>query len=405
MSSRPIVPDPALRRLLDEGYEVEVRHQHLLVHEVPYVSGDRRVKHGTLVCTYFENAGTILPPDNHQVWFTGDFPCFANGSPLSALVNENNKQELFKGCWIRHRFSNKPASASGFADHYSKMVHYVTLLSDQAKAIDAFADARTGRVIEAQPEESVFRYSDTASVRFEISMVSARLAIKKLGIVGVGGTGAYIFDQVAKTPVEEIHLFDGDEFLQHNAFRAPGAATVDELGERLPKTEYYRRRYDPMRRGIFSHPYHVDQSNLVELSDFDFVFVCVDKGFARALICAYLQSQKIKFIDVGMSIEMVPETLKLIGTCRVTLSTDVQKDHLTRYVPIVEDDQDALYRQNIQVADMNALNAVLAVMKWKQVYGFYHDDFRSHHETFSVGAPSLTRDVMTAMGPHETPAD
>lgn len=393
MSAKPTVPDPAMQHLLDDGYEVEVRNQHLMVHQVPYVATDRTVKHGSLVCTYVENAGTILPPDNHQVWFTGDFPCFANGTPLSALQNENTKQELFKGCWIRNRFSNKPDGASGFSDHFSKMVHYVTLLSDQARVVDPFADARTGRVIETQQEESVFRYPDTASVRAEISMISARLAIKKLAIIGLGGTGGYVLDQAAKTPVEEIHLFDGDEFLQHNAFRAPGAATVDELSKRMPKTEYFQRRYDPMRRGIFSHPYRVDETNINELADFDFVFLCVDNGEARTLICNYLQSNDIKFIDVGMSIEMVPETLKLVGTCRVTLSTDTQKDHFSRYVPMMEDDQNALYRQNIQVADMNALNAILAVMKWKQVYSFYQDDFLSHHQTFSVSAPCLTRDV------------
>ena len=395
MSAKPTVPDSAMQRLLDDGYEVEVRNQHLLLHHVPYVAADRIVKHGSLVCTYVENAGTILPPDNHQVWFTGDYPCFANGSPLNALQNEHSKQELFKGCWIRHRFSNKPDGASGFPDHYSKMVHYVTLLSDQAKVIDPLADARTGRLIETQQEESIFRYPDTASVRSEISMVSARLAIKKLAIIGLGGTGGYVLDQTAKTPVEEIHLFDGDEFLQHNAFRAPGAATVAELSARMSKTEYFQRRYDPMRRGIISHPYRIDESSINELADFDFVFVCVDDGKARALICNHLQSNNIKFIDVGMSIEMVPETRKLVGTCRVTLSTDTQKDHFSRYVPMMADDQDALYRQNIQVADMNALNAILAVMKWKQVFGFYQDDFLSHHQTFSVSAPSLTRDVTT----------
>jgi len=41
-------------------------------------------------------------------------------------------------------------------------------------------------------------------------------------------------DFIAKTPVREIRIIDGDEFLQHNAFRAPGAPTLDELRE-LPK--------------------------------------------------------------------------------------------------------------------------------------------------------------------------
>ena len=397
MSARPTVRDPALQRLIDDGYEVEIRQQHLLVHAVPYVAADRTVKRGTLICTFIENAGTILPPDNHQVWFTGEFPCLASGAQIGQIANENTTQQLFKGCWIQHRFSNKPEGAAGFTDHYSKMVHYVTLLSDQARAIDPLADARTGRVIEAEECQSVFKYSDTASARAEILMVSARLSVAKVAIVGLGGTGSYVLDQVSKTPVGEIHLFDGDEFLQHNAFRAPGAATVDELKRRMPKTKYFKQRYDPMRRGIESHEYNLDQTNVSELAGFDFVFICVDKGSARAIICSYLQTQDIRFVDVGMSIEMVHGTMNLVGTCRFTLSTPSQKEHIGRYVPMMEEADDELYRQNIQVADMNALNAILAVMKWKQVCGFYQDDFQSHHGTFSVSSQSLTRDVMTAV--------
>jgi hypothetical protein len=37
---------------------------------------------------------------------------------------------------------------------------------------------------------------------------------------GLGGTGSYILDLVSKTPVNEILLFDSDDFLQHNAFRS-----------------------------------------------------------------------------------------------------------------------------------------------------------------------------------------
>lgn len=43
---------------------------------------------------------------------------------------------------------------------------------------------------------------------------------ERVAIVGVGGTGSYILDMVAKTWVREIHLFDSDRFLQYNAFRS-----------------------------------------------------------------------------------------------------------------------------------------------------------------------------------------
>lgn len=38
-----------LKRLQDDGYEVEVRSDHLLLNHIPYVTENRNIKHGTLV--------------------------------------------------------------------------------------------------------------------------------------------------------------------------------------------------------------------------------------------------------------------------------------------------------------------------------------------------------------------
>ena len=71
-----------------------------------------------------------------------------------------------------------------------------------------------------------------------IAAVSAKLRRHRIAIVGLGGTGAYVLDLVAKTPVAEIHLYDGDVFLQHNAFRSPGAASVADLRSNLSKVDF-----------------------------------------------------------------------------------------------------------------------------------------------------------------------
>ena len=77
---------------------------------------------------------------------------------------------------------------------------------------------------------------------------------KKIAIIGLGGTGSYVLDLVAKTPVKEIHLFDGDTFLQHNAFRSPGAPSGEELRAKLPKVTYLKNAYGKMHTGIVAHP-------------------------------------------------------------------------------------------------------------------------------------------------------
>ncbi|MDZ7652346.1 MAG: ThiF family adenylyltransferase [Burkholderiaceae bacterium] len=86
-------------------------------------------------------------------------------------------------------------------------------------------DPRTFKTIDSNESESVFLFEDTASSRAGIQPIAQALREYKIAIVGLGGTGAYILDLVAKTHVSEIHLYDADKFRQHNAFRAPGAAS------------------------------------------------------------------------------------------------------------------------------------------------------------------------------------
>lgn len=405
MSSKLTGPDSGFQRLVDAGYEVEVSQQHLLVHAVPYVTADKQVKRGTIVCLYLQSGGSVLPPntggDTHQVWWAGEYPCFADGSPMSQLENEHTRQEMFSGCFIDHRFSNKPFGTDAYQDHYQKVTHYVSLIQAQARVLEPLATAQTGRLIKAEQGTSVFRYADTASARAEIIMTSARLAMGKVGIVGLGGTGSYVLDQLAKTPIVEIHLFDGDLFLQHNAFRSPGAAKGDEIDARLPKTEYFGCQYDAMHTGVKSHPYYLNEANVSELHGFDFVFVCVDKGEARRLMFDYLLAQKIPFIDVGMNLHLVKQSMKLVGSCRVTIATPSAHAHLEQCVPMNDGNEDVLYQQNIQVADMNALNAQLAVMRWKQYCGFYQADFDTNNMLFSVNMSSLARGIASGENRYE----
>ena len=174
----------------------------------------------------------------------------------------------------------------------------------------------------------------------------------------------------------------------------PGAASIDILEERLPKVVYLSRIYDSMRIGIIPHVEYVTEENITQLAGFDFVFLCVDKGAVRKLVSAFLQQQGIPFIDVGMELIMIPDENSLLGTCRATLSTPEKSDHFDRHAPQGDGDGNDLYLSNIQVADMNALNAALAVIKWKQYCGFYNDAVKAHHTTYSINSHSLTRDEM-----------
>ena len=155
-----------------------------------------------------------------------------------------------------------------------------------------------------------------------IAVASAKLELGKIGIVGTGGTGSYILDLVAKTPVKEIHIFDGDIMLNHNAFRSPGAPSVEELREKPLKAEYFKKLYSKMRRGIVAHPGYVTEENVQELKQLDFVFLSMDGGTAKQFIVQKLQEWGVPFIDVGMGLELVKGAIG--GILTVTTSTKVR---------------------------------------------------------------------------------
>jgi hypothetical protein len=388
MSQQLISRSADLQRLRDEGYDIEVRSSFLLVKNVPYVNSRKEIKLGTLVSELSLAGDVTTAPGTHVAYFTGEHPCNKDGSELHKIKHGSARQQLGQDLIVDHTFSSKPISGR-YTDYYEKMTTYVAIISSPAQSLDAGVTAHTFPVIESGEEESVFNYIDTASSRAGINVVTRKLELGKIAIVGLGGTGSYVLDLVAKTPVREIHLFDGDKFLQHNAFRSPGAPSVHELRTVAQKVAYFAERYSNMRKGIIPHAGYLDASNVDQLRGMDFVFLCLDKGEAKRLIVQKLEEYGIPFIDVGMGVNLVDDAL--LGVLRVTASTVEKREHQRR-IPFSDGDGNNDYSRNIQIADLNALNAALAVIKWKKLYGFYLDLEKEHHSTYTVDGNMLTNE-------------
>jgi len=391
MSHRLISRSADLARLRSEGYAVEIRHAHLLVHDVPYVNTKKQICRGVLVSTLNLVADATTKPDTHVVYFIGEHPCTKEGVPIAQIVHGTATTRLAEGVEVNHSFSNKPPS--GYSDYYAKMTRYIEIISHPARALDASMTARTYPVVKNTEADSPFEYIDTATSRAGIGAISCKLEGQRIAIIGLGGTGSYVLDLVAKTPVKQIHVYDPDVFLQHNAFRSPGAASVADLERRLSKVEYFRERYSVLHRGIVGHEVRVDESNLGDLSAFSFVFICIDSGPTRRMLVAHLEGMNVPFADVGMGIFRAENDM-LGGILRVTASTPNAPRHSTREgrFPFGDDDAPNEYATNIQVADLNAMNAVLAVVRWKKWAGFYLDLEREHHATYTVDGNMLTNE-------------
>ncbi|MFI3208704.1 MAG: hypothetical protein R3Y40_06160 [Eubacteriales bacterium] len=163
----------------------------------------------------------------------------------------------------------------------------------------------------------------------------------------MGGTGSYILDYISKTPIQQIDLFDGDNFLQHNAFRAPGAATEQELDKCKYKVEYFRDLYNNIHSKIGVYSEYITQDNVHSL----------------------------------------------IGQIRTSSIHKKNRIMVEQCIPMGEDKDEDLYKSNIQIVELNALNAAFAVINYKKYYGFYQD-LRDNAQTIysinvHVGAKAL----------------
>jgi hypothetical protein len=385
MSQALISRNDDLRRLRNEGYEIRILDGLLLVAHVPYVNARPSPQYGTLVVPLSLDGDITTRSRDHTARFIGEQPCDEHGNPLSRVINSLISERLSDGSVMSVRFSQKPACGY-YEDHYEQVTTYVAILGGPAQALDPSATARTFAVVETPEEDAVFKYQDTATSRAGIMAANAKLGRNAVAIIGLGGTGSYIFDLIAKTPVRQIHLFDDDDFLQHNAFRAPGAASIEDLRAKPTKVAYYEAIYSKMRNGIVAHPYRVDESSVQALRGMDFVFIAIDDGPSRGLIAKALTEWGISFIDVGMGIFETDGSLG--GQLRISTSTAAHRssDHrLPTGAPTPGND----YERNIQVADLNALSAVLAVIKWKKLMGFYHDLEGEHYARYTVDGNHL----------------
>lgn len=372
MSHAPIARSRDLRRLQHEGYTLRIVDQaYLLVDNVPYVTAQGEVHEGTLVMDLTLSDDVTVKPTTHVASWTGEFPHCANGEKLLALLAEGaGKTSLSDSLPPVYQFSAKPPG--GYEDYHHKVSTYVEILSREARQLEPGATAQQWKVtIDHEEDENVFHFADTASARQNTTDLARKLQPERVAIVGAGGTGSYVLDLVAKTWVREIHVFDDDPFLQHNAFRSPGPFSRKEIEGGPIKSILHAGRYASMRKGIVAHETCIDDANVGQLDDFDTVFLCMDGHPIKAKILKVCLANDTLLIDVGMGLHRAGDSLA--GTLRTTAFHCGHRDHAEHCMDLAGDDAEGEYDRNAQLAELNALNAALAVIKWKKVRGFYND--------------------------------
>lgn len=385
--SRLVRNSPDLARLVQDGFAVRIVNGFLVVDDIPYVDDAAQVQWGSFLCPLDLSGTTTAQPTTHVMCFVGGVPRDRNGRPIKDLVHDgvekwSARADLTAACG----FSQKPEG--GYVDFHEKVTYYTAMVISPAQAVDPTASPYTYKPIETDEDDGVFLYVDTFSSRAGITELNDLLALEKVVIVGLGGTGAHLLDGLVKTPARTIHIYDSDSFRTHNAFRAPGAASLDDLEAGLTKVEYYTRMYSRMRRGIVPHSVNVTADNVRELLDANFVFLALDTGPDKKTIIEALTEHRIPFIDTGVGLSN--DTNGIAGQIRITASTPGRGDHIARDELISYfAGEDVEYDTNLQVDEINALTANLAIIRYKKVLTFYADIEDERHTVFVVNSGDL----------------
>ena len=361
MSQELINHSDDLKKLQNEGYELDVNNGYGIVSHIPYLKANGEIDYGTLVSSIAFEGDKAKYNGDHVIHFSGEQPCNIDGTEIIS-IKHCNSNSIMAGINVTRSFSNKPEG--NYKDYYEKFVNYSNIISFPAIAKDDSVTAKTFKKVVTE-EDSVFQYVDTNSSRAGIDNCNRKMLDKKIAIIGLGGTGAYILDLVSKTSVKEIHLIDGDVFCQHNAFRSPGAASKEIFPKSMSKVSYFKANYQNMHKNLIEHDMFIKEENVSVLKDMDFVFICIDSGIVRKLITDYLVLEEIPFIDTGMGLQNINDTIN--GQIRITVFDKTNYDR----IPVYLDFGDDVYNTNIQIVECKALNATIAVIEWKKYFGIY----------------------------------
>jgi hypothetical protein len=387
--------NPDIDQLVKKGYALGFDQLHyLIVRDIFYLDNERRLQTGAIVSKFVDAGNDQIHQQDHTIFFAGGVPHGLDGSPIPNLGGGQSTlalSESSKDVVVQRSFSNKPmrdGKLQDFKDFFEKIDSYVNIICGPAISLHgAKASPLTFRTVESGPSDSPFHFRDTLTSRAEIGDLTTKFKDDVIAIIGAGGgTGAYLLDFLTKIPAKEIRGFDPDLFYVHNAYRSPGRLDKEELGKL--KAEVYQARYGGFHKGLSIKAKYIDATCADDLNGVTFAFVSVDKGTSRAGIFDLLIAKGIPFIDVGMGLDRKRGTID--GMLRVTYyPTDHAAELRERRLAPLFDDPDDIYRNNIQIGELNALNACLAVIRFKQLRGFYFDDECFYHLLFGLCDQSI----------------
>ncbi len=143
-----------------------------------------------------------------------------------------------------------------------------------------------------------------------------RLGELRVGIVGLGGTGSAVAEQLVRLGVRQFVLIDPDTFEPSNLSRLYGSSFADTKKRAVFKTRIVSRllkSVSPTVELATVEDSVVRQSVLLTLRDCDVVFACTDNDWSRAVLNRFAYQYLIPLIDLGIRITVNEGSVQGIG--------------------------------------------------------------------------------------------
>jgi molybdopterin/thiamine biosynthesis adenylyltransferase len=124
-----------------------------------------------------------------------------------------------------------------------------------------------------------------------------------IGIVGTGGTGSAVAEQLIRLGVGTLSLFEGQAFESTNVTRLYGSRLID-CG--IPKVKIIERLAADIGMGTHVKVFPSHITNLASaraLRECDVIFCCTDDEQGRAILCLLAVYYYLPVIDMGVKID------------------------------------------------------------------------------------------------------
>ena len=313
----------------------------------------------------------------------------ADGNPIESYIGGDGKTCSIIS--IRKGSQDSPeedVSARDLIHRYAKQI---------VGAVSAAGYSETASLGRRGP----FKIPNTFEARAALGSVQNRIRNQRIAIIGLGGTGAYVLDLIAKTPVAEIHLLDSDDVDWHNFMRAPGAPTAEEIEshhtERLRKVDYYHSKYASLREDIYPHAVRVNSPSMfaefLSAHPVDYAFVCIDQltdgdSPRQDAVYSALSAAEVPFVDSGVSITLEDRAVRGVVTTSAYPAGSLAWKNA---IPNARVEGNVPGYRNVQLPEVNALAASLAVMEWRRRTEQYVSGSASFLHKFRLETPRIVR--------------